>query len=395
MAAILGLRGTGQFTSDERPNNYREKILQIFPNGEAPLTAMLSMTKSQSTNDPEYHWWEKRLPLRRMVQTGGGLATDVTVNVSANARDAVKGTILLNETTGEHMKVDQDPTTDTQVHVIRGYGTSAAQALTAGDGLTVVGNAQPEGGPVPTAQAYAPDKPFNYTQIFRNSLSQTRTARKTYLRWDNTGPYREARREALQLHSVDMEKAFMWGERYETLGTNNKPERTTAGIIRFLSTNIGSGTNTYFNVNGTLDEDTLDRMMEDLFRYGNNEKLALCGSTFLRAITTLGKRNGTLNVVPTDRTYGMKVVEYISAFGTLLLKNHPLMSQHPVWRKDALVLDVNNLIYRYIDDTKFVPNRQAPGDDLSLDEYMTECGLEVHFEETHGYIQGVTGAMIA
>jgi hypothetical protein len=192
-----------------------------------------------------------------------------------------------------------------------------------------------------------------------------------------------------------MEKAFMWGERYETLGTNNKPERTTAGIIRFLSTNIGSGTNTYFNVNGTLDEDTLDRMMEDLFRYGNNEKLALCGSTFLRAITTLGKRNGTLNVVPTDRTYGMKVVEYISAFGTLLLKNHPLMSQHPVWRKDALVLDVNNLIYRYIDDTKFVPNRQAPGDDLSLDEYMTECGLEVHFEETHGYIQGVTGAMIA
>src|SRR4030095_15611584 len=107
MAAILGLRGTAQCTSDERPNNYREKILQIFPNGEAPLTAMLSMTKSQSTNDPEYHWWEKRLPLRRMVQTGGGLATDVTVNVSANTRDAVKGTILLNETTGEHMKVDQ------------------------------------------------------------------------------------------------------------------------------------------------------------------------------------------------------------------------------------------------------------------------------------------------
>jgi hypothetical protein len=194
-----------------------------------------------------------------------------------------------------------------------------------------------------------------------------------------------------------MEKAFIWGERFETLGTNGKPERTTAGINTFLETNngTGAGLNPAFAVGGLLDEDTLDQLMEDVFRYGSNEKLALCGSTFLRAITTLGKRNGTLNVVPTDRTYGMKVVEYITAFGTLMLKNHPLMSQHPVWRMNAEILDVNNLIYRYIDDTMYVPNRQANGDDLSLDEYMTECGLELHFEETHAFISGVTGALIA
>lgn len=394
MSAFLGVRGTGNFTDSERPRNWREKILLLFPNGEAPLTAILSMLKAQPTDDPEYNWWEKRLPVQRMVQSGGANDSTTTINVVANAKDAVSGTILYNENTGEHLKVDQDPTTDTAIHVIRGFGTTMALAMTDQDGLTIIGSSYSQGAGVPTSRAYSPTRPFNYTQIFRTSLSMTRTARKTRLRWDNTGPYREARREALSLHSVDMEKGFLWGERFATIGSNGKPEYTTGGILTFLTSNNGNLSGNKFQINGLLDEDTLDQLMEDIFRFGSNEKLALCGSTFLRAITTLGKRNGTLNVVPTDRTYGMKVVEYITAFGTLMLKNHPLMSQHPVWRQDAVVLDVNNLIYRYIDDTMYIPNRQDNGDDLSLDEYLTECGLEVHFEETHGYVKGVTGALI-
>lgn len=391
MAAVLGLRGSGNFTSDERPRNWREMILYLFPNGEAPLTALLSMLKSQPTDDPEYNWWEKRLEQQRMLQSGGATATAVTISVVSHAMDAVAGTIIMNETTNEQMLVDQDPTSDTSIHVVRGYGTVAAQAMTDQDPLIVTGNAHAEGSSVPTPKSYAPKKLRNLCQIFRGSLSLTRTAKKTRLRWDNTGPYREAKREALQYYSVEEEKAFIWGQQFETIGSNGKPQRTTAGVLAHLSTNIGGN----FAVNGLMDEDTLDGLCEDIFRYGSNEKLVLCGSTFLRAITTLGKRNGTLNVVPTDRVYGMKVVEYITAFGTLMLKNHPLFSQHPTWRKNALVLDVNNLIYRYVDDTMFIRNRQNPGDDLSLDEYMGECGLEVHMEETHAYIQGVSGAQIA
>lgn len=56
MAAILGLRGSGDFTADERPKNWREMILHLFPNGSAPLTAVMSMAKSEGTDDPEYNW---------------------------------------------------------------------------------------------------------------------------------------------------------------------------------------------------------------------------------------------------------------------------------------------------------------------------------------------------
>lgn len=401
MAAILGLRGTGDFTADERPRNWREKILQLFPNGEAPLTALMSMLKSQPTDDPEFNQWEKRLPVQRMLAAGAQAnVADVTIVMVSGAKDAVAGSIVMNERTNEKMRVDQDPTNDTDLHVVRGSGTTAAAGILQGDGFTIIGNAHAEGSGVPTVKSYSPTKFTNLTQIFRMPFSMTRTAKKTRLRWDNTGPYREAKREALSLYSIEREKAYIWGEKFETIGTNGKPLRMTGGVISFLTSNVGANApNGNFGSPtaplGDLDEATLDTMLENIFRYGSIEKLALCGSTFIKAITTLGKRNGTLNVVPTDRAYGMKIVEYISAFGTLMLKNHPLMSQHPVWRQNCLILDVNNLMDRVIDETMLVRNRQNPGDDLSLDEFLGESGLELHYEETHAYLQGVTGALIA
>lgn len=388
MAAFLGLTGTGKFTADERPKNWREMILLLFPNGEAPLTALLSKLRSQGTDDAEYNWWEKRLPVQRLVVSGAQTNVDTAIEFVAGAKDAVAGTTLRNERTGEIVKVTVDPTTDTALTVQRGYGTVAGAAMNDQDVMTVIGNAHPEGSSIPTAKTYAPTKQFNYTQIFRMPLSMTRTARKTRLRWDNTGPYRESKREALSLHSIEMEKAFIFGQKLEVTGANGQPERQTGGILSFLTSNIGGA----FAVNGGLSEAVLDTLCEQIFRYGETEKLVLCGSTFARAITTLAKTNGVINLVPTDQTYGLKVVEYVSAFGTMMIKMHPLFNQHPDWRKNALVLDVDNLVYRYIDDTMFVRNRQNPGDDLSKDEFLTECGLEVHMEETHSYITGVTGA---
>ena len=43
MAPIQGMRGTGEFSSDFRPKNYRELFTLLEPNGNAPLNAMLAM----------------------------------------------------------------------------------------------------------------------------------------------------------------------------------------------------------------------------------------------------------------------------------------------------------------------------------------------------------------
>ena len=44
--AFAGLRGTGDWGTDERPKNFRELILWRDPNGTTPLTAIMSRLKN-------------------------------------------------------------------------------------------------------------------------------------------------------------------------------------------------------------------------------------------------------------------------------------------------------------------------------------------------------------
>ena len=55
MAAFNGMRGTASWVTDQRPKNWREMILRLYPNGSAPLTAILALLKSERTSDPEFN----------------------------------------------------------------------------------------------------------------------------------------------------------------------------------------------------------------------------------------------------------------------------------------------------------------------------------------------------
>lgn len=53
--AFLGMRGTGDWATDERPMNWRQGILLLYPNGSAPLTAILSKMGEQKVDDAQFH----------------------------------------------------------------------------------------------------------------------------------------------------------------------------------------------------------------------------------------------------------------------------------------------------------------------------------------------------
>lgn len=50
---FLGMRGNDDWVADQRPKNWREQILYLYPNGQAPLTAILSMLSSEKVDDPQ------------------------------------------------------------------------------------------------------------------------------------------------------------------------------------------------------------------------------------------------------------------------------------------------------------------------------------------------------
>lgn len=436
--AILGMRGTGSFGTYERPKNYRQGILLLNPNGDAPLTAILSKLKEQPTNDPQFYWYEKGIPLQR-GQIVGALTNESGTPVSGNniaaaATDASGDSTVIALLVGTVATAAANSTSDASIfkpgHVLYNevgdetylvldvnYSTNILKVKrnmggkytlgtnnpaitgnqnTTGDTITIVGSGFPEGAPIGSAIAYQPAKHFNYTQIFRTPLSVTRTARKTALRWSQEGAYSEAKRESLQLHAVEMERAFLFGAKSETTtltsGTYNtvmdpnsgyQPIRTTQGILNWLPTATTSSVSVHTNLtsynSGVLTEAIADSFFEEVFRYGSSEKLGLVGSTALNVITQLAKNKAMIEMIPTDQTYGLSVRRYLTPFGSLMLMNHPLLSENPVWRKDMYVIDTDKLSYRYITDTTFLTNRQAPGDDATKDEWLTEAGLEVHF----------------
>ena len=47
MAAVAGLRGTGDFGTDERPKDFREMILFLNPNGDTPIFGLTSKAKKR------------------------------------------------------------------------------------------------------------------------------------------------------------------------------------------------------------------------------------------------------------------------------------------------------------------------------------------------------------
>jgi hypothetical protein len=266
------------------------------------------------------------------------------------------------------------------------------------DNLLVIGNINPEGGTRPNALSYDPVEYDNLTQIFRTSLEITRTARKTRLRTGDA--YAELKREALELHSIEMEKAFIWGTKSSKIGGNGKPERSTNGIIKFTTTNASDNVADYRESNTTYNGETwiakgeqwFDEQLEKIFRYGSTEKLAVCGSGALLGLNRLAKAGGQVNLEPMTTDYGLQVVRWVTPFGTLYLKRHPLFSYEPTNRNSMVIFEPENLMYRYIDDTVFIPDTDRnnnQGKDGTDEEFLTECGLEQHHPLTFGYLNGV------
>lgn len=424
---FLGMRGTGDWVTNQRPENWRQQILKLYPNGMAPLTAILSMMGSEMVDDPKFHWWTQEqtsvggtvngvytLPDKSTAYVNGGVAGDmVYVEVSTTLANRVRAghQILLRDASDYRVDVTGKVTNVTRgtllsilaVKLLEADDNSADNDLSDCDTFKIVGNINPEGGEMPDAIALNPVEVSNYTQIFRTPLSITRTARKTRLRTGDS--YQKAKAEALEMHSWEMELAFLWGIMTQNIGDNGKPERTTQGVINYIRQYAAANCDDY-TLNATYAGSTwltggetwLKALLEQIFRYGAEDKLVLCGSGFLLGIDALAQQSGQINLQPGQKTYGMQIREWLTPFGTIYMKTHPLFSYDATTRHMGVVLEPKELTYKYIDDTSFYGenssktrptgsgNRRVDG---TNEEWLTECGLEFGLPQKGGVLNGV------
>lgn len=420
--AIAGLRnsdGVGNPATLNRPGDWRNMILRLYPFGaqNAPLAALTAVMKSEVTTDPKFHWFTKKTNTHRFLLaanlSGGdvsGTAQNVTIDAvnGPNAPGVKAGDILMVEQTGELLYVDLTPTTDTVIHVLRGFENAASQAVTYnGDGINPwvmkIGSAFEEGSAAPDPVGWDPTEYNNQTQIFREVFGITGTGMATTTR---TGDIiRENKQDAFEAFNVGLEKSFIFGK-LRTTSRNNQPLRMTSGILEQLPAAQKISLAAY---SGLLSLQYWETLIATIFRYGSQEKMAWCGLSSLLAITQMVRLNTQLqwSLGEPTKEYGMNVQRLVTPAGTLVLKVHPLFGQmmggtngansvfYPGMDNAILIMDMANIRYRYMKgrDVQYQPNLQLPGVDGMYAGYLGECGLELHFPETHLFLTGVRGGV--
>jgi hypothetical protein len=201
---------------------------------------------------------------------------------------------------------------------------------------------------------------------------------------------KEAKRECLELHSIGLERAIIFGYRYTGVDASSMPLRTTMGLRQFITTNkFNFATETGMTNWLTGGEAWLDDKLEQCFRYGSNEKLALCGSGAIAGITNLAKNSGNFQLTDKTVAYGIDIQQWKTPFGTINLKTHPLFSMEAGLRNMMILVEPKYIIQRIMDDTKYLPQRQGNGIDGETSEFLTELGFELHFEKAFAWFDGI------
>lgn len=412
---IAGLRGTGSYDASaptgsnvaERPTNFREMILWRDPNGGAPLTALMSKMRTESTDDPQFNWYEEELSPVRVRLTGGPFDSTASTTFSCyttasfNALDVRAGDLFMVEATtpaaGAHfeiVQVTQDPTASNVFTATRAYGGSTIVSIAVSSYLVKIGSSFAEGASSPTATSRTPSRYHNYTQIFKTAYNLTNTAKVTKLRTGD--PLKNEKKRKMFDHSSALEFAWLFGIRTETSGTSygsTQPQRTTGGLFWWLAT--GSGTSYVATIASTLtQEDFLDATYS-IFDYGytgaGNERIVLCGNGFLNRLNKviLSDSATNINYDGTINAFGMNLMKWVIPQGTFYLRTHPMMNVNSKFTNAAFFINPAAIIYRPLTgrDTKFQDNIQNPDDDEIKGQWLTEAGIEVHHLKTMKYLE--------
>ncbi len=418
MAAFLGMRGTGDWATNQVPENWAEFILRETPNGSAPMFAMQSMFREETIDSHTHHYWTKTLPTRALTVTAGGAvyidAGLATPYVYAT-HQAVQGTaggvvyVKVSEAYAKEGKIDHvvlmrdasAMTVDVRGRIVdvvyNGSSSYFAVKLTEDDDnhsdstnfnlvtvdrIIIISVAVPEGSTAPTAVGYDPVEYTTYIQEFRDTLDLTHIALATTLRTGNA--YTEAKLDTSELHSINIEQSGFWGQAFSGTGSNGKPLKMTIGMIPFTLANSSSNvvdyaTDALGSGKSWLEggKKFVNTYLAQLFRYAPNEVIAFVGDGALLALNDLAEAYGDITLVPKIKSYGIEVVEWRTPFGTVNLKTHPLFSHETTQTNMMVLCHPKNIRFMplvgggYNFKTKFEQDMQIPGQHSKVDGYYT------------------------
>ena len=407
MSGIQGLRGTGDWSADERPKDFRNSILFLDPNGNAPIFALTGRAGKKEVTDPEFSWWAESQTIVRLAVNGSHAAGDTVITV--DSADPSSSNMALNYGTATHLKpgdvLMHEPAagaaygspeyllvtevlSDTSFTASREAAGTSAGTLADEDSLLLIGSSYGEGTAAPTAVSRNPVKFSNYTQIFKNTYELSGTATKTATRTGD--PWSNDKKRKMFDHAKGIEHTLLYSwTNSDGTGANGKPLRYTKGLRGF----IPSANTTVFS--NPVTTDSLLAAMEPMWSFsaggmGGEDRIGFIGMNGAIELAKVMRNDDSVQMNLGDRItmWGMNFRELIMPWGRLLLKTHPLLSQHATFKKSMYVMDFAALKYAPLRgrDTKPKDDVQADDEDVRRGFYQTEAGW---FVDAGGLTMGV------
>lgn len=367
--------------TDRRDLNVADDILELQPS-ETPFMVIGNKTSNVSAQSLEETWYDD--DLAPWWTTAGATATDTDTTITLTDASIVKPKDLLKDTTtGEIMFVESISGNDVNVKraytVEDGEGGTAATAVGADDNFMRMGNALEENSVSPEARATQPNKFYNYVQTIRTPFSGSFEDMNEPKEAGGDERTRLRRRKAIE-HKLDLERAYLFGERNEVIADNR---RTMGGLFQFL-------TNQYDTIGGNLTEDLFEEALEDAFRYGSKEKILITSPRVGSVINKFARDN--IQTRSGEDYYGLRIAEYISFHGTLYVATSHMFEND--YQGMGAILDMDNIdIMPYAGMNTTLRTNLQENDRLGYkDEYVTMATLRVRLQKTHRVLDGITFA---
>lgn len=376
----------GIFTSNsgingERVDSFASRIYKFGYAGTAPMLALSSGMAKTQLKAKIVHWFEEE-EYSGHIDIVNNAGTGNTITFKAGT--VLPKSVLFIESTGERMYVTS--ASGLTVTVQRGF---AGTAITAIDGSTnpvgayVIGSSFEEASDAPAPMMTVGYPMMNYSQIFRDSWANSRSATK--IDWHTGDKVAKNKQDAIANHAKSIERALVFGAR-SMFTTDGRQNSTMDGIVNMIKSNVQTTTD------GKLSWFELIDFIAQLYEYNvdgqPSERVAFCGNNVISVINKLVYNRNDIRITVGQTDYGLKVNTVHTAFGDLTLLTHPMFNASPTWRNNLLCYHPGACCIDYMDDA-IITDSTPPGMDGEKYTITSELTMEYCCEKTAGLLTNI------
>ena len=384
------VHAVSDLTTDRLQIDLGDKIALLNPN-ENPATFVARKASSKKAKQPKVSWDTDVLrPDKDQINYVTAYASVDTALTVDNGDYFAVGDLWQVYDSYEIMYVAGTPASNI-VEFTRNYpGTTSGQTgfpttLADNDWLLRLGNASEEGSASPVAQMTQEVQFDNYCQITKTKFSLTETELASLFNNEAQLPYQTAK--SAEEHKQEIERVFIDGiPSAAQTGSDSKLIRTAGGAWWHIKQNTPAA---QVVSNSDVTEDEFLDFLRNAFRNGARHKWGFMCPIMASAMEKWGLIK--LQTKATENLYGWNPINWKSPHGDLTLVIHKMLEgPNPGTVGGRMfVLDMNEIMWRPLRDTRLLVNIQAPDEDRYDAQYLTEYTFTFGNLSKHAAMYGI------